>query len=100
MDSPIAPAWAPDLSEGIVVDPYPVELDRGARRIYVRMTVDHRDRILDFALVLEVLEDDEWQPIARADCRHDSIHIDHLDRQGEVVRKQTDWAVHLLGGYR
>lgn len=57
-------------------------------RIYVRFTT-RRGRIVDFAVALVIFHQGEEIQVARYDNAHGFTHLDILDPQGNVDRKES-----------
>ena len=56
-------------------------------RIRTRMTTDARGCVILFMLQLEILIDDDWEPVVRYDNAHGEAHIDYLNPRGVTYEK-------------
>lgn len=79
--------WSPDPE---TVEDYPFEMPLGGiRRIVGRIGLD-RDtgRLVEFAIMAQVLYDGAWTEVARVDTRHEEVHL-HLQSVfgGQIDRR-------------
>jgi hypothetical protein len=64
---------------------YTRALGEDARKRHFHKT--ERDKVINFAVQLEVKIDGAWQPVIRYDCAHDFSHIDRYNMRGEQEKE-------------
>lgn len=84
------PSWEPPAPEDCDIDdPVAVDLD-ATTRIIQRF---HRQwgRIVDYAIILQTHDGDEWIEVSKIDCCHAEVHIHHrrqsADDKRDVIRE-------------
>jgi hypothetical protein len=51
-----------------------------------RLVWDHRDKLVDFAIMQQILVAKDWSDVVRYDCCHGSFHVHRFTRQGAESR--------------
>jgi hypothetical protein len=87
-----APAWAPDLTNSTSEVQYIALPGPTFERVRVvqRLVWDEKGRIIDFAMMLQFLADEEiegWLDVIRIDCSHGTTHGHRFSFAGKEVER-------------
>jgi hypothetical protein len=91
MAAPPPAPWSPDLTQCQPYE-YVVTLVGQDARVMVRHFYDDRDRIVDFAMVLQRWvgpEGDDWADVLQVDCDHGEVHVHRFGSSGEQTSRTT-----------
>ena len=81
MGSPIeVSAYVPPPRDMCQIEVYPVEITP-TDRLTIRQQI-YRGKIVNFAIMQDVLESGTWHQVARIDCCHGTIHRHQYNRDG------------------
>lgn len=75
----------PQDEEGVQYD-FPIHLSQ-TDRAHLRFVIAPRNRLVDFALVQQLLSAGTWREVVRFDC-HGSVHIHRFTQSGAETRTE------------